>query len=315
MKLGVLLPTFRSTADDALATAERAAHGGLDGVFAFDHLWPMGSPTRPALAPFPVLAAVATSWTNLTVGPLVARVGLVGVAKLIEQFTTLDALAPGRVIAALGTGDHLSRDEQLAYGLGYPSASERRSMLNDVAIALPSTMTLWVGAGSTETNQLARHVGATINLWGMSPEEVAEAAKVGPVSWAGPLGDDATTTLSALAAAGATWAVASEASRLDELFGVASHQLTHYGLRMEFRRVTGLPPYVFAQINGAEGRARAHGRDVIDFGFGNPDLPSPDVAVEKLGEAAHNPKNHRYSASRGIPNLRLAIAQRYKRAL
>jgi alanine-synthesizing transaminase len=81
---------------------------------------------------------------------------------------------------------------------------------------------------------------------------------------------------------------------------------------MEFRRVTGLPPYVFAQINGLKAEARAHGRDVIDFGFGNPDLPSPDVAVAKLAEAARNPKNHRYSASRGIPNLRLAIANRYK---
>jgi len=81
---------------------------------------------------------------------------------------------------------------------------------------------------------------------------------------------------------------------------------------MEFRRVTGLPPYVFAQINGLKADARSRGRDVIDFGFGNPDLPSPDVAVEKLAEAARNPKNHRYSASRGIPNLRLAIANRYK---
>src|ERR1700677_400513 len=81
---------------------------------------------------------------------------------------------------------------------------------------------------------------------------------------------------------------------------------------MEFRRVTGLPPYVFAQINGLKADARAHGRDVIDFGFGNPDLPSPDVAVEKLAEAANNPRNHRYSASRGIPNLRLAMATRYK---
>jgi alanine-synthesizing transaminase len=81
---------------------------------------------------------------------------------------------------------------------------------------------------------------------------------------------------------------------------------------MEFRRITGLPPYVFAQINGLKADARAAGRDVVDFGFGNPDLPSPDVAVAKLAEAAQNPKNHRYSASRGIPNLRLAMANRYK---
>jgi alanine-synthesizing transaminase len=81
---------------------------------------------------------------------------------------------------------------------------------------------------------------------------------------------------------------------------------------MEFRRVNGLPPYVFAEINGLRAEARSKGRDVIDFGFGNPDLPSPDVAVAKLAEAANNPRNHRYSASRGIPNLRLAMATRYK---
>lgn len=81
---------------------------------------------------------------------------------------------------------------------------------------------------------------------------------------------------------------------------------------MEFRRINGLPPYVFATINGLKSEARGCGRDVIDFGFGNPDLPSPDIAVAKLAEAANNPRNHRYSASRGIPNLRLAISNRYK---
>ena len=82
---------------------------------------------------------------------------------------------------------------------------------------------------------------------------------------------------------------------------------------MEFRRINGLPPYVFATINGLKANARSQGRDIVDFGFGNPDLPSPNLAVEKLAEAAHNPKNHRYSASRGLPNLRLAMATRYKK--
>jgi len=68
---------------------------------------------------------------------------------------------------------------------------------------------------------------------------------------------------------------------------------------MEFRRINGLPPYVFAQINGLKAQSRALGRDVIDFGFGNPDLPSPEIAVAKLAEAAHNPKNHRYKARAG----------------
>src|ERR1700735_1434154 len=82
---------------------------------------------------------------------------------------------------------------------------------------------------------------------------------------------------------------------------------------MEFRRISGMPPYVFATINGLKDASRRAGRDVIDLGFGNPDLPSPDVAVGKLAEAAHNPKNHRYSASRGIPTLRSAITDLYKR--
>ncbi|HUC05099.1 MAG TPA: aminotransferase class I/II-fold pyridoxal phosphate-dependent enzyme [Acidimicrobiales bacterium] len=82
---------------------------------------------------------------------------------------------------------------------------------------------------------------------------------------------------------------------------------------MEFRRINGLPPYVFATINDLKAASRRAGNDVIDLGFGNPDLPSPEVAVEKLAEAAHNARNHRYSASRGIPKLRSAIADLYDR--
>ena len=68
---------------------------------------------------------------------------------------------------------------------------------------------------------------------------------------------------------------------------------------MEFRRIPGLPPYVFTIIDGLKVEARRAGRDVIDLGFGNPDIPSPEIAVEKLAEAAHNTRNHRYSASAG----------------
>ena len=82
---------------------------------------------------------------------------------------------------------------------------------------------------------------------------------------------------------------------------------------MEFRRITGLPPYVFTIIDGLKVEARRAGFDVIDLGFGNPDLPSPTVAVDKLCEAAHNTRNHRYSASRGIPKLRQALADLYLR--
>ncbi len=82
---------------------------------------------------------------------------------------------------------------------------------------------------------------------------------------------------------------------------------------MEFRRISNLPPYVFTIINNLKITARRDGDDVIDLGFGNPDIPSPQIAVEKLAEAAHNPKNHRYSLSRGLPKLREAVAGMYQR--
>lgn len=82
---------------------------------------------------------------------------------------------------------------------------------------------------------------------------------------------------------------------------------------MEFRRITGLPPYVFTIIDGLKKEARRAGEDIVDLGFGNPDLPSPEVAVEKLIEAAHNSRNHRYSQSRGLPKLREAAADMYLR--
>ncbi len=82
---------------------------------------------------------------------------------------------------------------------------------------------------------------------------------------------------------------------------------------MELRRIPSLPPYVFAEIDGLKLELRRAGEDVIDLGFGNPDLPSPHAAVEKLCEAARNPRNHRYSASRGIPKLRQAICDLYAR--
>jgi alanine-synthesizing transaminase len=81
---------------------------------------------------------------------------------------------------------------------------------------------------------------------------------------------------------------------------------------MEFRRIPGLPPYVFTIIDSLKSEARRGGRDIVDLGFGNPDIPSPQVAVDKLAEAARNPRNHRYSSSRGIPKLREAIATRYR---
>ncbi|MEE8240008.1 MAG: alanine transaminase [Nitrospirales bacterium] len=81
----------------------------------------------------------------------------------------------------------------------------------------------------------------------------------------------------------------------------------------EFYRLKRLPPYVFAQVQALKMQARQDGEDIIDFGMGNPDQPTPPHIVEKLIEAVKNGKNHRYSASRGITRLRHAITAWYKR--
>ncbi len=80
----------------------------------------------------------------------------------------------------------------------------------------------------------------------------------------------------------------------------------------EFYRIQKLPPYVFAVINEMKAKARAAQLDVVDLGMGNPDGATPEPVIKKLVEAARNPRNHRYSMSRGIPHLRLQIAEHYQ---
>jgi len=81
----------------------------------------------------------------------------------------------------------------------------------------------------------------------------------------------------------------------------------------QFARIKRLPPYVFNIVNALKADARQRGDDIIDFGMGNPDQPTPQIIVDKLCEAARRPDTHRYSLSRGIPRLRKAICDWYKR--
>ncbi|MBT3348222.1 MAG: alanine transaminase [Thiotrichales bacterium] len=81
----------------------------------------------------------------------------------------------------------------------------------------------------------------------------------------------------------------------------------------DFQRIKRLPPYVFNIVNNLKAEARKRGEDIIDFGMGNPDQPTPKHIVDKLTEAAQRPDTHRYSMSRGIPRLRKAITGWYKK--
>lgn len=84
-------------------------------------------------------------------------------------------------------------------------------------------------------------------------------------------------------------------------------------MEQEFHRIKRLPPYVFAEVNAMKAAARAAGEDIIDFGMGNPDSPTPQHIVDKLVETVKNPKAHGYSVSRGIKGLRNANAAYYER--
>jgi alanine-synthesizing transaminase len=84
-------------------------------------------------------------------------------------------------------------------------------------------------------------------------------------------------------------------------------------IRHDFHKLNRLPPYVLAEVIELMKSARRAGEDIVDLGMGNPDLPTPQHVVDKICEAARDPRNHRYSASRGIPNLRSAICEWYQR--
>ena len=211
MQIGITLPTFSPDADGVVEAARAAEEAGLHGVFAFDHLWPMGSPSRPALALYPVLGAVLASTRRIRVGTLVARIGLLPDEVVLASLGSLAQMAEGRLIAAIGTGDSASADENEQLGIPYPSARWRRDRLRHVAEALQAAgIDTWIGAGHRATSEIARATGSTLNLWDAEPEELrAERTAGTAVSWAGPLPGDGSAAgrLRAIEAAGATWAV------------------------------------------------------------------------------------------------------------
>ena len=174
MRLGSTLPQF--TADPALplAFARRAEAVGLAGVFAFDHLWPLGNREGNVLSSFPLLGALAQETTTIAVGPLVARVGLVSDAQMVATLRTLDDIAGGRLIAGLGVGDKLSFAENAAYGVPAEELDRRLERLVNVGRGLQAEgVTVWFGG--RHSRLLRRTVGAAsaLNMWAAPPDEVA----------------------------------------------------------------------------------------------------------------------------------------------
>lgn len=240
MRLGITTPQFRSDPAAALVTARAAEAAGFHGVFVFDHLWPLGQPHRPALHSYELLAAMAAETSSIGVGTLVARVGLIPDALLLHALLTVHQIAGDRLVAGLGTGDAANKDENVAYGVGYPTMDERRERLVACCRALADAgVATWVGGRSASARQLAVAGRARgWNGWGLDVGAFAAAAAelagtgVDP-TWAGQVlvgrtaaeadakraehgtrpglvwgtVDDLRRHLDAVEAAGATWAV------------------------------------------------------------------------------------------------------------
>jgi alkanesulfonate monooxygenase SsuD/methylene tetrahydromethanopterin reductase-like flavin-dependent oxidoreductase (luciferase family) len=196
VRIGVTLPQFREEAEAAIAAAQRAEALGLDGVFVFDHLWPIGNPEGVVLHAYPLLGAIAAETTRVDIAPFVARVGLVPDAVLVNTLASLAHIAGReRTIAGVGTGDGLSKPENLAFGVEYESVALRVAAVRRVCRSLRERgVTTWAGGRSPELRAVAADDADALNIWGASPAEVVSEiedlrARAGgravEVSWGG----------------------------------------------------------------------------------------------------------------------------------
>ena len=211
MRVGVTTPQFRPAAEPAMVAARVAEAAGLDGVFVFDHLWAIGNPSRVALACYPLMGALAVETQRVSLGTLVARVGVLPAAMIEHNFATLQRMLGDRLIAGLGMGDHLSAPENEALGIEFPPAAVRREMLTDVCRRVRALgITTWVGGRGATTQALGRREANAVNVWDAPVDEVARLAGEGEVTWGGPVPADlgaVVQVLEALRDAGATWAI------------------------------------------------------------------------------------------------------------
>ncbi|MDQ3898645.1 MAG: LLM class flavin-dependent oxidoreductase [Actinomycetota bacterium] len=189
LRIGVTLPQFRHDADAAVEVARQAEAAALDGVFVFDHLWPIGQPMRPALHSLTLLGALSAETDRVVLGTLVARVGLVPDAVLVHAFVSLHRMLGARLVAALGTGDSLNRGENEAYGIAFAPVPERVAALEGCCRRLRAAgVTTWVGGRSSAVRRAASEADGW-NGWGVDAAAFArEAAGVMPgpaLTWGG----------------------------------------------------------------------------------------------------------------------------------
>jgi len=222
LQLGVTLPQFTDDAQRFIDGALRAEASGLDSVWVFDHLWPLsGSKERPVLEAWTSLAWVAARTDAVAIGTLVTRSSLRNVAVLTHMARTVAAIAPGRLIIGIGSGDGSSRAENEAFGIPYWAGAERLEQFEATVVKLRDALAdegvrIWVAGRSDDALDLAGRCGDAWNGWGGTATTYARDAatvleyagdRAVELTWGGVLKDqsveEAGAQLSAFAGAGA----------------------------------------------------------------------------------------------------------------
>ena len=203
IRFGVTLPQFTGKRDRFVTGALRAEDLGYDSVWVFDHLWPLGGGReRPVLEAWTALAYLAAATRRVSVGSLVTRSSLRHPVLLAKMIATVGAIAPGRLICGLGSGDELSRPENEAFGLTYLSGVDRINQLASTleivtayssegvaghtdgfahVTSLPTSPqpdpvpAIWIGGWSRPILRLAGEGADGWNGWGTDPRRFARA--------------------------------------------------------------------------------------------------------------------------------------------
>jgi alkanesulfonate monooxygenase SsuD/methylene tetrahydromethanopterin reductase-like flavin-dependent oxidoreductase (luciferase family) len=221
VRVGLVAPVFARDPALALRVAKQADESGLDGVFGYDHLFPIMSPQRPALAALPMVAAMATQTERVTVGTLVTRVTMLPVPVLVDALVTLDEIAGGRAVAGIGTGDRLTQAENHAYGMAFPPLTERLRLLTETARSLRANhVRTWIGGRSRAVREIAAAEADGWNSWGGPIAELEAFAASGQraeATWGGPPPpeDELNAHLRTLFDAGVAWAVYGPGPNID----------------------------------------------------------------------------------------------------
>jgi len=179
VKVGITLPSFRDDPEIPIAVAVAAEAAGVDGVFAYDHLFRVARDgrMRPALECTTLLGAVAAETSSVALGTLVARATLRPPATLAVALDTIQRVSGGRLLAAVGAGDAESRAENESYGLGFGTRAERVAALDATVTTLTGRgYPVWVGGSASIIGDVAARSDGW-NRWGDDPSTFAAGAE------------------------------------------------------------------------------------------------------------------------------------------